>query len=114
MQASSTTTAEQAKALPPAKALILHDGDDVAVMTTDGAAGQACDVRTHSGETLRVALTTAAPFGHKIAIRPLPKAHVVKKYGQPIGLALSAIDAGAHVHTHNLSGYRSNLRGENA
>lgn len=97
-----------------AQALTLHDGDDVAVMVSDGAPGQNCQVRDHSGRLTTLILQTAVPFGHKLAIRALDEGGVVTKYGQPIGLALEAIAAGAHVHTHNMGGYRSNLRGDKA
>ena len=99
---------------PCAQALTLHDGDDVAVMVSDGISGQHCAIRNHSGEHSTLLLQTNVPFGHKLAIRSLDTGSVVIKYGQPIGLALEAIAAGAHVHTHNMGGYRSNLRGDKA
>lgn len=114
MESRPSRPSDRTQDLPTAQALTLHDGDDVAVMTTDGTVGQICDIRAHDGEILSLTLKSVAPFGHKIAVRSLPKDHVVTKYGQPIGIALAAIEAGSHVHTHNLSGYRSNLRGEEA
>ncbi len=43
------------------------------------------------------------PAGHKIALRDIPKGTAVIKYGYPIGIATQDIQAGTHVHTHNLS-----------
>jgi altronate dehydratase len=46
------------------------------------------------------------PSGHKIALTDIAAGDPVVKYGQPIGLATAAIQAGEHVHTHNLSSTR--------
>jgi altronate hydrolase len=53
----------------------------------------------------RVADVTAlsdVPRGHKIALRDLPVGAMVRKYGHVIGTATRPIEAGDHVHTHNL------------
>lgn len=41
------------------------------------------------------------PSGHKVAVHPIAKGHMVRKYAQFIGLASEDIAVGAHVHTHN-------------
>jgi altronate hydrolase len=43
------------------------------------------------------------PAGHKIAVESIAIGMPITKYGQPIGVARSAIEPGDHVHTHNLS-----------
>ncbi|MEP7020387.1 MAG: altronate dehydratase family protein [Pseudonocardiales bacterium] len=77
--------------------VLLHRDDDVAVATRDVAAGSAVSTESRT-------LTTRSdiPRGHKIAVRDIPAGAAVRKYGQPIGIATSAICAGEHVHTHNL------------
>lgn len=40
--------------------------------------------------------------GHKFAIKPIQKGEPIIKYGYPIGAATEDIDAGMHVHTHNI------------
>ena len=77
--------------------LMLHAVDDVAV------ALRAID----KGERLQlpdreVLAIEAIPNGHKIATRDIPAGAEVRKFGWPIGRAVSPIRAGAHVHTHNL------------
>lgn len=47
--------------------------------------------------------------GHKYAVRRIKKGENVIKYGFPIGCALSDIEIGEHVHTHNL---KTNLSGK--
>lgn len=46
------------------------------------------------------------PSGHKIATRAITDGEEVRKYAQFIGLAQENIQAGDHVHTHNL-GFRN-------
>jgi (2R)-sulfolactate sulfo-lyase subunit alpha len=42
------------------------------------------------------------PIGHKLAIKPLGKGDTVVKYGVDIGRVVAPIQAGEHVHVHNL------------
>ncbi|MEM7091130.1 MAG: SAF domain-containing protein [Pseudomonadota bacterium] len=41
-------------------------------------------------------------MGHKIAIRNIPEGCDIIKYGAPIGFAACEIEAGEHVHLHNI------------
>jgi altronate hydrolase len=45
------------------------------------------------------------PAGHKLALRHISKSESVFRYGNVIGFALQTIEAGEHVHVHNL-GYQ--------
>jgi altronate hydrolase len=65
----------------PARPLLLHPGDDVAVAVVE---------------------LPGVPRGHKVAVRDIPAGTAVRKYGQVIGVATAPIAAGEHVHTHNL------------
>lgn len=82
----------------PARALLLHPDDNVAVALDPLAAGQPVSV----GERTIVA-SEAVPSGHKVAVVPIGQGGAVRKYGEVIGHATSAISAGAWVHTHNLA-----------
>ena len=42
------------------------------------------------------------PPGHKVATETIGKGEYVYKYGQIIGVAVTEIQPGQHVHTHNL------------
>jgi len=58
------------------------------------------------GDRVRVEEITAAqeiPPGHKLATASIAAGETVIKYGQVIGTAVSDIEPGDHVHTHNLS-----------
>ena len=71
--------------------------DNVAVATTDFAAGAA--VPLDGG---MITLVDAVPMGHKAAVVPIAAAEKIVKYSCPIGSAVRAIRAGEHVHTHNI------------
>src|SRR5580693_1238615 len=70
--------------------------DSVAVARFDIAAGHPL-----GDGSLRA--NQAIPRGHKVAMVDIPAGAVAVKYGQPIGIASSAICAGDHVHLHNLA-----------
>lgn len=95
-------------------ALSLHDGDNVAVMAGEGKKGLICETELADGGTVSFPLVTDVPFGHKVSIIAFQKGDVVLKYGQPIGYATEDIPQGAHVHSHNLIGYKQELTGAQA
>ncbi len=68
--------------------------DDVAVALRDLAAGET--VAGHG-------IVEAVPRGHKVALHPIAAGEAVRKFGFPIGRASRDIEAGAHVHSHNLA-----------
>lgn len=79
-------------------ALLLNPADNVAVAR----------VRLAPGFRLRVAgreieVREEIPAGHKIAIRDIAAGAAVIRYGESIGLASRPIEAGEHVHIHNLN-----------
>ena len=82
--------------LPPV--LVLQPGDSVAVARVALAPGA-----TILAEGRSVTVLDPIAEGHKIAIRALDAGQPVIKYGQPIGLAAEAIQAGQHVHVHNVT-----------
>ena len=73
----------------------LHPDDDVAIARYQLIAG------LRIGGNL--AVRGLIPAGHKLAVRSIEAGASVRRYGQIIGFATRAIDAGEHVHTHNLS-----------
>jgi altronate hydrolase len=57
-------------------------------------------------DTLSVTARAPIPAGHKIALRAIAPGELILKYGQTIGRAGVAIEAGEHVHVHNVEGTR--------
>lgn len=75
----------------------LSELDNVGVATSSLSPGAALAV----GDVTLVA-QDAIPFAHKVALRPIAAGEKVIKLGVPIGRATVAIEAGRHVHVHNL------------
>jgi altronate hydrolase len=73
----------------------LHPDDDVVIARHQLVAG----MRIGS----RIAVRGLIPAGHKLAVHGIEAGAPVRRYGQIIGFATRAIEAGEHVHTHNLS-----------
>ena len=80
------------------KSMIIDAKDTVGVALTDLAAGD-----LHEGARL----IDDIPQGHKFALADINEGEQIIKYGCPIGRAACDIQAGAHVHVHNI---RTNLK----
>lgn len=89
----------------------MHPDDQVATALRDIQAGETIAYTDH-GKRFHVEALEAVAFGHKIALVFIPEGAKVKKYGEVIGRATAAIEAGRHVHVHNLEGIRG--RGDQA
>lgn len=76
----------------------LHPADDVAIARVPIAAGTALEI----GAT-RVKARQEIPAGHKIALREIAPGEMVHRYSHAIGRASQPIQAGDHIHTHNLA-----------
>jgi altronate hydrolase len=74
----------------------LHPADDVVIARSDLQIGTQI---VHEGIRTRASI----PAGHKVAARPVSPGMPVKRYNQVIGFASKPIEAGDHVHEHNLS-----------
>ncbi|GAK60284.1 altronate hydrolase [Candidatus Vecturithrix granuli] len=79
------------------KILHIHPHDNVVVVIKDLNVGEQVILKQHEFRT-RAAIVQ----GHKIALLPIHKGDMVIKYGFPIGKAISDIEPGEWVHTHNL------------
>jgi altronate hydrolase len=88
-----------AGSLPLSDAAIrLHPLDNIVIAKTSLQAGTRL---TNDQGGLVVQQTI--PSGHKLAVVPIAPGEVVRRYGQIIGFATRSIEAGDHVHSHNLS-----------
>lgn len=54
-------------------------------------------------QTASIVCGEPIPAGHKVATEAIPAGAAVRKYNQIIGFATEDIEAGAHVHTHNVA-----------
>lgn len=79
------------------KAILLREGDDVAVAKQRLPAGT---VLLHDDRAIVV--KTEIPPGHKVALTAVRAGQPIRKYGQVIGEATEEVRPGDWVHTHNL------------
>jgi altronate hydrolase len=75
----------------------LHESDNVGVARVPLQAGQSLRVNGYE-------ITVREPImaGHKVALRAIGAGEIVRRYGQMIGRAKVPIEAGSHLHTHNV------------
>lgn len=75
----------------------LSPEDNIVVLTRSAAGGS----EVLAGGRL-VSLPVSLGLGHKLAGRAIRQGEKIIKYGAPIGSATRDIEAGAHVHLHNM------------
>lgn len=85
------------------KFIKLHPNDHVAICLEAGQKGE-----TASIDAQEFVLLDDIPVGHKLALQLVMQGGDVIKYGVPIGHAITSIEVGNHIHTHNL---KTNLTG---
>ena len=78
--------------------ILLDPDDNVAVARAPLGPGQILRF-----EGITVTVREPIPAGHKVARAPIEAGQRVVRYGQIIGWAGQRIEAGQHVHTHNLA-----------
>ncbi|ANN65520.1 UxaA family hydrolase [Bordetella bronchialis] len=81
--------------MTPSPLIRLHPNDNVLIARERLGLGQSVP-----GHDLRI--RAQVPAGHKIAARRIARGEAVRKYDVIIGVAGRDIEAGDHVHTHNV------------
>jgi len=79
----------------------INELDNVVTAVSECQAGDDVTVKFKGRSTMYTVLKDV-PFGHKIAVQPIPAGGKVIKYGEVIGLATADIATGEWVHTHNV------------
>jgi len=90
-------------------AIHLHARDNVCVAARPLEAGETLEV---DGRSIKI--RESVRMGHKLSLTTIAAGERVFKYGQPIGIATTAIEAGRAVHTHNLAAGELSTRHEKA
>lgn len=75
----------------------LHGSDNVLIVREALSLGR----QVQLGDTI-VRVRAQVPAGHKIAARAIARGEAIRKYDTVIGRAARDIEAGDHVHTHNI------------
>jgi altronate dehydratase small subunit len=87
------------------KGHIISDGDNIVVATKPIDQGE--KILIVSGEdNIEFLVTEKIDFGHKFALRDIPRSDNIVKYGEIIGKASKDIKKGEHVHVHNVESLR--------
>ncbi len=81
----------------------LNEKDTVATVTMPLSPGDVVTYKFKGADCDVVKVINSVPIYHKVALSYMKKGSPVFKYGQKIGYALSDIETGEHVHTHNMS-----------
>lgn len=81
--------------------LVISERDNVATALEALEPGRTLDVRNAS-----VTIREPIQRGHKVALARISVGEAVMKYGSVIGTATADIEAGSHVHTHNVASTR--------
>ena len=87
------------------RAIVIDPKDNVA--TAIHALQAAVQVDTDRGS---VTLQQDIPYGHKFALKAIPRGSYVIKYGAWIGRATTSIAEGDHVHVHNVDDITDEVR----
>lgn len=87
-------------------AIVLSDADHVATVLRPIKAGETVTVSSPNG-IVQIIAAEPIPIFHKIALRLLRQGSDILKYGDSIGTLISDVEAGAHVHVHNLRSKRA-------
>jgi altronate dehydratase small subunit len=87
------------------KALLMNSGDNVATAVRLLKSNETVDV-VIGQDTVSVTLLNDIPFGNKLAVKDIASGEEITKYGETIGLAVTGIRRGEHVHVHNVEGLR--------
>ena len=88
---------------------ILNDQkDNVVTALTKLEKGQVIHLESKE-RILNITLKDSIPFAHKFAITEIRKGDEIIKYGESIGMATRDIQAGEHVHVHNLQSIRGTV-----
>lgn len=85
--------------------IVMHSNDSVVTLLRSVKKGE---VLTFAIEDSTCTLTVKEDvnFGHKLALKKIETGETILKYGESIGVATTTIEAGEHVHVHNLIGVR--------
>jgi len=88
------------------KAVVLAPQDNVGIALADLGAGLELDL--NCGEHLfQVKLAEPVPYQHKFSVTTIRIGEEIIKDDVFIGVATDEIQAGRHVHVHNMTGTRS-------
>jgi altronate dehydratase small subunit len=88
------------------KAVVLAPHDNVGIALTDLHAGSELELN-YGAHSFQVKLAEPIPYQHKFSVSAIGLGEEIIKDGVFIGVATDEIQAGRHIHVHNMTGRRS-------
>ncbi len=89
------------------RAIVAHPSDNVATLLDMVERPGHVALIDHALAVIgTIKLQATVEIAHKVAIREIAKGTPVIKFGEHIGIAMSTIRPGDHVHVHNISSVR--------
>lgn len=82
-------------------AILISAIDDVATAIDELPKGSVAKY-IKNDRIIEIEIADSIPKFHKFAVRDIQKSEIVRKYGEVIGLAITEIHKGSHVHEHNI------------
>lgn len=89
-------------------AMMIDARDDVAIAIEPIAKGENAVYLLDGKEHILPVLENITIY-HKLAVKDIAAGAPISKYGEHIGVAARAIQAGEHIHEHNVTSHRENL-----
>jgi len=86
-------------------AILMSMNDNVATALTDLELGSRARVARWK-RIVETEIKSPIPFGHKYALDTIKQGEPIVKYGEIIGVSTKNIEAGEHVHVHNIVSLR--------
>ncbi len=87
--------------------VLIHDPKDNVAVILEESLKKGEEITVGSQ---KIKLRSNIPFGHKMAIREIPRGRMAIKYGEKIGRAKKDIHVGDRVHVQNLEDIVDELR----
>ena len=90
------------------KAVLIDSLDNCVTLSAPAEPGDTVSFMCN-GVSRAVVAQESIPIWHKAAPEPIEKGEPVRKYGSVIGVAFEHIEAGCHIHTHNIRSERKGV-----
>jgi len=87
------------------QAIVVNNQDNVATAMANLKKGTLVNLSVEA-DSSTVELREAISLGHKFSITTIEVGSAIIKYGEVIGYSTGLIEAGKHVHVHNVLGNR--------
>ena len=86
-------------------AIMIHEKDNVATALRDIRPNEKVVIGM-GDQSSEIQVQQSIPYGHKFAVRDIPRGEDILKYGEVMGRTTQDIAVGTHAHIHNIESLR--------